>query len=101
MPARSYLAIYWMVLIPGDQLWACGRAWRGRVALLRDRRGTSGDFLLLITLRNYILFPPLLTFYERATPVAQERNPTAPRVPTRRDVPVDRLIVSMIGETLY
>jgi hypothetical protein len=27
------------------------------------------------------LFLLLFAFYERATPVAQERNPTAPRVP--------------------
>jgi hypothetical protein len=26
---------------------------------------------------------PLFTFYEHATPVARERNPTAQRVPTR------------------
>jgi hypothetical protein len=27
---------------------------------------------------------PLFTFYEHATPVARERNPTAQRVPIRR-----------------
>ena len=32
----------------------------------------------------FCLDSPLLTFYGRAKPVARERNPTAPRVPTRR-----------------
>jgi hypothetical protein len=57
----------------------CEHAWRGRVALLRDRRCTSGHLSLLIALvepfilRSFLL---LFTFYERATPVAQERDPT-------------------------
>src|SRR5271166_5163210 len=36
----------------------------------------------------------LFTFYERSTPVARERNPTAPRAPTCRHVslPAERWI---------
>src|SRR5271165_6578643 len=54
-------------------------------------RCTSGHFRFadcaarspLSSIHSFCLF----TFYEHATPVAQERNPTAPRAPTRRYVP--------------
>ena len=46
---------------------------RGRVALPRDRRCTSENFPWLIALpQSFGLF----SFYERATPVAQERDHT-------------------------
>src|ERR1700674_2376929 len=67
----------------------CALSGARRVALLRDRHCTSGHLPLLIALAEPFIFrsfPLLLTFYERATPVAQERDPTAPRAPTRRDV---------------
>jgi hypothetical protein len=63
-------------------------AWRGRVALPRDRRCTSGNFPFAdyAATALYPTFTPfcLFKFYERATPVARERNPTVPRVPIRR-----------------
>ena len=91
-----------------------GHAWRGRVALPRDRRCTSGNVPFLITLRNSLSqISPLFTFSRHATPVARERNPTAPRVPkrpnadtpTRRyvspDAPIRRYVLSRASRFAY
>jgi hypothetical protein len=60
---------------------ACRHAWRGRVALPRDRRCTSGNFFFADhaaqPFLSYVHSFCVLTLYEHATPVARERNPTA------------------------
>jgi hypothetical protein len=67
----------------------CRRAWLGRVALLRDRRCSSGNFPLLITRPQPLSYVHVLLVhvYERATPVARERNPTEPHAGTTGGAP--------------
>src|SRR5271165_4051126 len=74
----------------GSAFW---RAWRGRVALPRDRRLRVWKlpFADYAAAALYPTFTPflLVLYYERATPVARERNPTCA---TRAKTPIRRSV---------